>query len=139
MTLDAIRKRYSGIQDMIRHIGTDGCYFLSLCTIIEEVSDKQADILEIVRVAIDNKWMKEDFYLLDPCAILRHFTKKNFKMKKIAELPSKINDNEYTIEKWYNERTGYTHFKRRFVDTLRSSVTVKEGYIKEYYFFWYDL
>ncbi len=136
--LTQIKKRYNGIQSLLSHIGTDGCYLLSLCTIIEEATAKEASILDIVRTAIDNKWMRTDFYILDPCAILRHFTKRNFKMKKLTELPSIIEDNEFTIEKWYNERTSFTHFRRRFVDTLKSSVTVKEGYITEYYLFWYD-
>ena len=133
-----LKERYKGIQTMLKHIGTDGCYFLSLCTIIEEVNNDNADILDIVRASLDNNWMDSEYYIKDPCAILRHFTKRDFKVRKMTELPTVVKDSEFTVEEWYNERTGLTHFKRRFVDTLKNSVTVKEGYIRDYVFFWYE-
>ncbi len=58
-----------------------------------------------------------------------------FKRIETPTLPSVINDNQFTIEKWFNPRTKFTHFKRRFVDTLQSSVTVKEGKVIEYYIY----
>ena len=138
MSYEYMKKRYKGAQNILKNIGTDGCYFLCLCTIIEETNNDDADILEIARTAIENDWMDNEYWIKDACAILRHFTKRDFKKREMSELPAVVKDNEFTIEKWYNERTNLNHFKRRFVDTWNNSVTVKEGYIETYYFFWYD-
>ena len=57
------------------------------------------------------------------------------KMNKIEETLEVINDNEYTVAVWYNERTQFKHFRRRYFDTLLNSVTVKEGSIAYYHIF----
>jgi len=143
MMLDEIKKRYSGLQDDLGIVSKtlkDGaCLLLSLCSIIDELSDKPCDIIEVINTAWDNKWMKWDYELIDSLALLNHFTGKRFSRTEVTSLPSVIKDNEFTIEKWYNPDTKYTHFKRRFVDTLKNSKTVKEGYIKEYYIYSYKV
>lgn len=80
-------------------------------------------------------WLKEDYTCENSISILNSATEKKFSRRIVEKLPDVIKDNEFTVEKWYNPRTKYTHFKRRFVDTLKSSVTVKEGKIKEYYIY----
>ena len=135
MTLEQIKNRYKGIQSDFKFLGSDGCYFLALCTIIEENTGKEVDLIKTVKECMEFDWIASDYTVKNPLALLAHYTGKYCTMAKINFLPSQVKDNEYTIEKWYNPRTGYTHFKRRFVDTLKDSVTVKEGYIQEYYFF----
>ena len=144
MNLSQIKSRYAGIQTKLKNIGSDGCLFLSLCTIIEEVTNREADIIGIVQLSRAKGWLSEDYTVEDSIAILNEFTGKSVKREIFETLPAVIKDNEFTIEKWYNERINdkgetvkYTHFKRRFVDTLLSSTTVKEGKIKEYYIYSY--
>ena len=135
MTLDDIKKRYDGIQSRMKKLGSDGCYFLCLCEIIEEVNGREVDLLKLVRECQDFGWIKDDYTVMNPTAILAYYTGHYYSMARVNIVPTVVHDNEFTIEKWYNPRTGYTHFKRRFVDTLKDSVTVKEGSVVEYYFF----
>jgi hypothetical protein len=139
MTLNEIKKRYAGVQNYIENIGSGGCLFLALCTIIEEVTGKPADLVGIVQKSLAKDWLQSDFEVKDSLSILDEFTGKRWKRTVVSKLPTQIKDNEFTIEKWFNPRTEFTHFKRRFVDTLISSVTVKEGYIKEYYIYYYKV
>lgn len=108
-----------------------------MCTIIEEITGKPADILMIIQESMAEGWLESDYTCKDSLAILERVTGRKFSRKIVTKLPDVINDNEFTIEKWHNSKTGYTHFKRRFVDSLKSSVTVKEGRIKEYYIYSY--
>jgi hypothetical protein len=137
MDLSKIKSRYSGVQTRLKNISDYGCLFLALCTIIEEVTGKEADIIGMIQLSRQKGWLSADYTVEDSIAILNEYTGKSFKREIFDFLPDTIRDNEFTIEKWYNPRTGYTHFKRRFVDTLLSSVTVKEGRIKEYYIYSY--
>jgi hypothetical protein len=137
MDLSKIKSRYAGVQTRLKNISDYGCLFLALCTIIEEVTGKEADIIGIIQLSRQKGWLSADYTVEDSIAILNEYTGKSFKREIFEFLPDTIKDNEFTIEKWYNPRTGYTHFKRRFVDTLLSSVTVKEGRIKEYYIYSY--
>lgn len=137
MDLSKIKSRYSGVQTRLKNISDYGCFFLTLCTIIEEVTGKEADIIGIIQLSRQKGWLSADYTVEDSIAILNEYTGKSFKREIFETLPDTIRDNEFTIEKWFNSRTGYTHFKRRFVDTLLSSVTVKEGRIKEYYIYSY--
>lgn len=139
MTLTEIKKRYAGVQNYIENIGSGGCLFLDLCMIIEEVTEKPADIIGIVQKSLAKGWLTKDFEVKDSLNLLDEFTGKRWKRTVVSKLPAQIKDNEFTIEKWYNPRTQFTHFKRRFVDTLVASITVKEGYIKEYYIYYYQV
>ena len=136
MNITQIKSRYKGIQSKLNQIGDYGCLFLCLCTIIEEVTGKPADVFSIIQESMSEGWLADDYTCKDSLAILNRFTGKKFKRVESITLPE-IKDNQFSIEKWYNPRTRYTHFKRRFVDTLISSVTVKEGYLKEYYIYSY--
>lgn len=139
MTLTEIKKRYAGVQNYIENIGSGGCLFLVLCTIIEEVTGKPVDLIGIVQKSLAKGWLTKDFEVKDSLRLLDEFTGKSWKRTVVSKLPAQIKDNEFTIEKWYNPRTKFEHFKRRFVDTLVASVTVKEGYIKEYYIYYYKV
>lgn len=137
MTLQEIKDRYSGVQDLMKNIDSGGCLFLCLCTIIEEVTGKPADIAGIVHKSRLAGWLSSDYTVEDSLAILNFFTGKTFKRVEVSKLPDVIKDNEFTIEKWYNKTTGYDHFRRRFVDTLLNSQTVKKGKLVGYYIYSY--
>lgn len=80
-------------------------------------------------------WLTSDFFVKDSLAILNYYTQKKWERKSVSELPFEIKENEYTVMIWYNQRTGYTHFRRRYFDTLTDSVTVREGTIQGYYIY----
>lgn len=131
------KKRFSGIQDMLKKVGTDGCLFLCLCSIIEEVMDAPCDFLGIVRLSMEKGYLTEDFTVENSLAILYEYTGRVWKRTSVEKLPVDIKDNQYTVEIWYNENTKFTHFRRRCADTLRNSITVRDGTLIGYYIYEY--
>lgn len=133
MKQNDVKKRYEGIQTVMKNAGDYACLFLSLLSIAEEYTGLPVDFIVAYRKCIELGLIENDFFCNDQEKILETFTGKKWKRAVVKELPSPVPENMYTVEKWFNERTGFTHFKRRGWDTLEISVTVKEGYIKEYY------
>lgn len=125
--------RYSGIQSLLQGLHfNESCHFLCLCSIAEEVNGAPIDFIGVIKLASVHNLIRKDFYVNDACALLSVMTGKTWVQGTASELPETIAANEYTEEVYYNPRTKFTHFKRRGYDTLDSSITVKEGYIKEY-------
>ena len=125
--------RYDGIQTVFKNAGNSGCLFLSLLSIIEDYTRLPVDFIYAYNKCIAMDIIDEDFYCKDQEKILEAFTGKKWKKTVVRELPSLVPLEMYTVAKWYNKRTDYTHFRRRGFDTLNNSVTVKEGKIIEYY------
>lgn len=109
--------------------------FLSLLSIAEEYTNKQIDLIDAIRTCQSKGWLRDDFYVKDSPRILQFYTGKEWSRKSVSSLPKVIADNEYTVQIVYNRRTGFTHYKRRYFDTLHDSVTVKEGIIQGYYIY----
>lgn len=95
------------------------------------------DLIGLVQEAKSKRWLDEDYTVKDSIALLNSATGKRFTRKIVNRLPTEIKENDFTIEKWVNPSTGGNHFKRRFVDTLLDSMTVKIGYIESYYIYSY--
>lgn len=127
------KSRYKGIQTVFKNANSYACLFLSLLSIAEEENNKEIDFIEAYRLAIKNKCMNDQFYMLDQEKFLKILTGKKFIREMRERLPTPVPNNMYTVEKWYNPRTGYTHFKRRGFDTLVNSTTTKEGKRVGYY------
>ena len=133
-----IQERYSGIQTVMGMCNKYGCHFLVLLTIIEEVTIKNVDLIEAIRISMSKGWMKSDFEVRDGIAILNYFTGKEWtRSERLTKLPAIIKQNQFTEANYYNPRTKMEHFRRRNLDTLTSSVTVKEGSIRYYYIYEY--
>lgn len=130
-----VQTKYEGSQSLFKRMGSDGCHFLVLCSIIEEATRKPIDVLELARQCIDCGLMQNDFTVLgDGTQLLEFVTHLKWTRKEVVKLPV-IRDNDYTEAIWYNPRTGYHHYRRRYFDTLDCSITVKEGYIEKYYIY----
>lgn len=128
-----IKERYNGIQTVFEKAGDYACLFLSLLSIAEEYTGLPVDFIVAYRKCIELGLIEKDFYCNDQEKMLYELTGKKWKKTVVKELPDLVPENMYTVEKWHNDRTGFTHFKRRGFDTLENSATVKEGKIIEYY------
>ena len=128
-----VQERYNGIQTAMKNAGENACLFLSLLSIAEEYTGLPVDFIVAYRKCIELGLIEKDFFCNDQQKILYELTGAKWKKTVVKELPDPVPENMYTVEKWHNVRTGFTHFRRRGFDTLECSVTVKEGYIKEYY------
>lgn len=137
VTRNTIKIRYEGIQSLLKNISSGGCLFLCLLTIIEEVTGEVADVFDIIQISMKSHWLTPEFEVKNSIAILETFTDKIWARREVPALPNVINDNEFTIERWFNPNTKLEHFKRRFVDTWFDSKTVREGFLKEYYIYSY--
>jgi hypothetical protein len=93
MTLTQIKERYTGIQTKLKTIDTDGCLFLCLCSIIEEVTNAPADIIGIIQLSKKRGWLSDEFTVNDSLELLRAFTGKIWKRTEPKKLPEIIKDN----------------------------------------------
>jgi hypothetical protein len=136
MTQSAIVRRYEGVQTFL----TEGCLFLSLCSIAEQVVNGHIDILSTIQYAKAEGWIdsNNDMTEASQCALLGFLTGKQWHREFMKVLPTIVPVEMFTVEKWMNSRTGKTHFRRRFVDTLERSVTVTEGTCVGYYGYCYE-
>lgn len=129
------KDRYTSIQTLLSSCGKSGCLFLCLCSIAEEQVGKPVDLINIIKVALNQHWITEQFYVNDSLSILTYLTGKVWRRRTTPSLPNTIAPKEYTVAIYYNSRTGYNHFRRRGYDTLTDSITVKEGSLMGYYIY----
>ena len=108
-----------------------------MCSIADEYRADHGlpyiDLIWAIRTCRSRGLIDDEFYVKDDgTRVLKLLTDgQKWSRKDVAKL-GKVGDNDYTEAEWFNPRTGFTHFRRRYVDTLRDSVTVKEGYVKQY-------
>lgn len=127
------KQRYTEIQTLLEKCGETGCHFLSLLSIIEEVNNEPVDLIEAIKVCLLKKYIDEDFFVKAGDELLEYFTGRKWVRKEVEKLPSKIEDNWYTEAIYFNPKTNKYHYRRRGFDTLKDSITVKEGYALKYY------
>ena len=134
MTQVAVVRRYAGVQTFL----TEGCLFLSLCSIAEQVANMHVDILSTIQYAKAEGWIDKNNNMTkaSQCALLGFLTGKQWHREEFTELPNPVPDEMYTVEKWCRDKV--THFRRRFVDTLTHSMTVAMGKLSGYYGYVYE-
>lgn len=113
--------------------GGEGCLFLSLLSIAEEYTGRCLDFISCYTIATANGCMDKNFYMNDQERLLNLLTGKTWKKEVMTKLPDPVPEPMYTIERWYNDKTKFTHFKRRGFDTLINSNTVANGKLDCYY------
>lgn len=121
---------YNGLQTKLGN--NNACHFLVLCSIIHEYRRREVDVLGLITTSLEKGWIRSDYYVKDALAILQYATRRRWNVRAVQTVPDDLGDNEYTEVVWYRAQTGFTHFTRRYVDTLINSQTVRYGVIKEY-------
>lgn len=134
-----VKSRYRGIQSVLLNCGKEGCLFLALMSIAEEVRKEACDLINCINTLFEAKCIKSNFYVSDSLLMLGLLTGKKWHRREVTVLPPEIKENEFTIAQYYNKNTGFCHFRRRGWDTLWDSRTVREGVIKKYYIYWYEV
>ena len=118
-----------GLQNtLIEKMAESGCYFLALCELSERLTGKPVDVLLAAEAAMGAGWITSVFKVMNPDAILHFLTGRKF----ITSITTEKIPGTYSIEMWHNDRTGFDHFRLHDWDSLKDSITVKEGYIKSY-------
>ena len=119
---------YIGKQSLMKNIGENGCYILS---ILEGIGIQNTDAqLDLIRTLIGEGYLSKECFIQDNNKLAARLG-CTYKYTTI-----KPTDEKAYIKEYYNARTGYTHFvlcvDGKDFDTLDSSVTVKEGVIRSY-------
>lgn len=147
MNANKLREKYIGLQtklkksaDDIKQFGDYSCLFLCLCSIAEEYNEShhsryRVDILADYLACRSKGYIGDEFFVKDSTAVLEYLTGQKWKREIVETLPETVPDNMYTVERWYNQKTRYTHFRRRWGDTLVDSNTVRNGKLTNYYLF----
>ena len=129
------RERYENLQTELLALHKDGCHFLTLCSIADEYRYDHGlpylDFIWAYRTCQSKGLITRDCYVNDDgCGILSLLTDGKKWTRKDVEKVGQVNDNDYTEAVYFNPRTRFHHFRRRYFDTLVHSVTVEEGYIE---------
>lgn len=110
------------------------CFFLSLLSIAEEVTEKKVDLLDAARYCKEKGWIDDEFTVLYDCKILSWLTGKKVTKTAVDKLGI-VKGNQYTIEKWLAKDGRGNHFRRRYFDVYNGSVTVRDGTLMCYYLY----
>lgn len=132
-----VKERYEGFQTLALQLHKSGCHFLTLCSIADEYRHDRGlpyiDLIWAIRTCQSKGLIDNEFYVKDDgTKVLSLLTDGRKWTRKDVEKLGQIRDNDYTEAEWFNPCTGFTHFRRRYLDTLSDSITVAEGYIKRY-------
>ena len=126
------------IQDLAWCLGSDGCYYICLCAIAEEITGREIDLIKTAKRMIDNKIIDYDwkrpkayrnmFYVTDADRLLKALGCKEH-IEKVDELPKGYKGKyivRYTLD-------GNTHFILPNYNSITYSNCVANGRISKYY------
>lgn len=126
------------IQDLAWCLGSDGCYYICLCAVAEEITGKEIDLIKTAKRMIDNKIIDYDwrrpkayknmFYVFDADKLLKALGCKEH-IEKVKELPKGYKGKyivRYTLD-------GNTHFVLPNYNSITYSNCVANGRITAYY------
>ena len=127
------------IQDLAYCIGSDGCYFICLCAIAEEITGKEIDIVKTAKRMIDNNLIDYDWkrprayknmmYIKDADKVLKALGCVDYHIEKVDSLP-KDYKGKYIVRFTLD---GNTHFVLPNYNSITYSKCVAEGRISKYY------
>lgn len=123
----------SGIQKICKKLGESGCYFLCLIEGCARITKYEYNPILAYPYFLERGWIDDDCFVKSPEAIVKFYLNKNVVVIKSNVI---MNDAIITIAKYYNKRTGLSHFvlctDKGIWDPLGNSKTVAEGVIKDY-------
>lgn len=120
-------------------MGANGCYFICLCKLGEEITKNEVDYLRIAEKAINHGYIdfnkkdfedKNNFYVRQPWGVLELITGESWNVRKEVGIYD-AKDNEYEVWFWATSQTnadkGIGHFTTVNDNLLQKSITVKKG------------
>lgn len=130
---------YKGIQDDINLLGNYGCAFMCACYVLSldiEVLPKK------IAQCRNNLSIDDDFTILNWERLFETLAPSGpvERKWKVVKTDKWTTDFDYCIGMYFNPKTNYTHFvvldkeKQIVFDPLKFSVTVKDGFLKNYRF-----
>jgi hypothetical protein len=127
-----------GVQDIIKNIGTDGCYALCLVKIaglFEKTDYTAGQAADLIIGGAEMGFIGGDMTVRNGAGFLQYITGNRWAMRRSSVAPAQNAPLSATVAEWFNPRTGLTHFtliSPAAFDPLADSVTVKEGAVRSY-------
>lgn len=132
-------KEVKAIQDLAYCVGQWGCYLICLCSVAEEITGKEVDVLKTAKALIDMKVLDYDWvrpkayrncmYVLDANKVLSYLGCGNYIVDKQDKLPEGY-DGKYILRYALD---GNTHFVLPGYDPMTYNRVSAEGRITSYY------
>lgn len=115
-------------QKVMEIIGREGCYFLCLVRIAEEITGSRIDAIAVYLFAVARKFMDQTCYLVDPCKILEHMTGQKWTVTK-EDRTYKAQPGEKEVLRYERTegRTTNAHFVLPDYDPYGDSATLRNG------------
>jgi hypothetical protein len=111
-------------------IGREGCYFLCIVRIAEEITGSRIDAVAVYLFAVARQWMDKDCYLVQPHRILEHMTGQRWTpIKEDRAYQVQPGEKEVLRYERTEGRTTQAHFVLPDYDPYGDSLTVRNGRI----------
>lgn len=131
-------KEIPHIQDMAYCLGQEGCLYITLCALAEQIANVRIDLLRMAHIAIQQglvdyiyteprNHLREAFYVRNRDGLLDALTGKHgITTKKVKQLP-----HNYKGYYYIQYRNGnYTHFVLPDYNSMYYSATVAKGEVE---------
>jgi hypothetical protein len=117
-------------QKIMEILGRDGCYFLSLVRLAENITGKRIDAIPVYLEAIERQFMDADCFLVQPHRVLEIMTGKRWTVRK-EDRRYQVQPGELEVLRYERTvgRTTIGHFVLPDYDPLGKSLTVQNGYL----------
>ena len=115
-------------QKIMETIGRDGCYFLCIVRIAEEITGSRVDAVAVYLFAVARQWMDATCYLVQPHRILEHMTGQRWTSAK-EDRAYQVQPGEKEVLRYERTegRTTQAHFVLPDYDPYGDSLTVRNG------------
>jgi len=115
-------------QRIMERIGKDGCYFLCLVRLAEEIIGARIDAINVYLFALDRQWMDQDCYMVQPHRVLEHMTGVRWSViKQDKTYQPQPGEKEVLRYERTEGRTTLAHFVLSDYDPYGDSLTVRNG------------
>jgi hypothetical protein len=117
-------------QKIMETIGRDGCYFLCLVKLAENITGTRIDAIPVYLEAVERQFMDSDCYLVRPDRIMELMTGRQWTVRKV-DRKYQIQGKELEVLRYERTvgRTTIGHFVLPDYDPLGTSLTVQNGYL----------
>jgi hypothetical protein len=117
-------------QKIMEIIGRDGCYFLCLVKLAEDITGTRIDAIPVYLEAVERQFMDTDCYLVRPDRIMELMTGRQWTVRKV-DRKYQIQGKELEVLRYERTvgRTTIGHFVLPDYDPLGTSLTVQNGYL----------
>jgi hypothetical protein len=117
-------------QKIMETIGREGCYFLCLVRIAEQLSGTRIDAIPVYLESVERLFMDADCFLTHPDRVLELMTGRRWTVRKVDKR-YQVSGSEIEVLRYERTegRRTLAHFVLPDYDPMGISLTVQNGYL----------